>query len=385
MASKTLKAILSPVIIASTMTALPSAASADILKQRCNHDSLTPAEAEVRLEWARKCALQNDLVGGASAFVNVAQLGFDEAAPSTLIFQFIDYNATNVGTNSFLTDGVAGGINGIFRNNLYDTAAGINFQFTDAAGWKKWRVRSGSNISDPEKKLPRPLYPTYGSTTNINTSAALYPPANLTASSPCVLYTTPIAAEQTWLKLSSSYYVNGFCESSCYTPDQEVLFPGGYERIGDAVKALRPEIVTLSKDASLEKIAYTTNKVGSYTAELFDSTHVIFEIKTASGGMLRVTDEHPLVDGSGKIVQAKALQKGDNLVKEDGQLDPVVSVERTTHFGKVYNVKPKTTDPVTHVLVAQGYLVGSSHFQNDYINYVNQIVLHRSIPDEVLP
>ena len=72
-------------------------------------------------------------------------------------------------------------------------------------------------------------------------------------------------------------------------------------------------------------------------------------------------------------------------MKADGTLDPIVDIQKATFFGKVYNLAPVTTDRVSNILVAQGYLVGSVRFQNDEVGYLNRIILYRSIPADVLP
>jgi hypothetical protein len=41
-------------------------------------------------------------------------------------------------------------------------------------------------------------------------------------------------------------------------------------------------------------------------------------------------------------------------------------------------------EPVANILIAQGYLVGSSRFQNDDVGYMNRILLLRAAPD-VMP
>jgi hypothetical protein len=35
--------------------------------------------------------------------------------------------------------------------------------------------------------------------------------------------------------------------------------------------------------------------------------------------------------------------------------------------------------------VAEGYLVGSSLFQNDEVGYINRIILNKSIPSNLIP
>lgn len=342
-----------------------------MLQQRCNVDSLTPAQAEVRLSWARRCALV--------LHVNATIDAFDTGVPSSngagnLIDYLEDDTGSNFfGLNSYVGEGDGYEINGTVTNKLYNT--GATAQYNDANGFKRWERAAN-------RKKIRPYYPTYGSQEDINSGSnvQLFPhPTNTTD---CNLYlnqagTVPAAGY--------NYYVNGFCESSCYTPEQRVLFPDGYSKIVDAVKAMKPSVITLAPDSSLDDIRLQTQATYSYTAEFRDSTHPIVELTMASGGRLRVTTEHPLVNGEGRLVQAQTIKVGDSLIKVDGSRDPVIGVKRTEHFGKVYNLRPNTDDRVSNLLIAEDYIVGSSVYQNDEIGYINRIILHKSMPSTLIP
>jgi hypothetical protein len=98
-----------------------------------------------------------------------------------------------------------------------------------------------------------------------------------------------------------------------------------------------------------------------------------------------VTNEHPMVTGEGRLVQAQKLKVGEELLKADGTPDAIVSIEKTTHQGKVYNIKPESREQVANILIAQGYLVGSARFQNDDVDYMNRVLLFRGVPENVMP
>jgi hypothetical protein len=184
---------------------------------------------------------------------------------------------------------------------------------------------------------------------------------------------------------TSSFYVVAYCESGCYAPDQRLRFSDGDVNIVDAMKARRDDLVTLSPDATLDQLTTQTSRVASYTAEIRDAENVIYKLTTASGGSLSVTNEHPILTSGGRLVQAQTLVKGDALLRADGTPDPITRIEKTTQFGKVYNVKPVSPEPVANILIAQGFLVGSARFQNDDVAYLNRVLLFRGVPDEVMP
>jgi hypothetical protein len=359
------KVLLSAVAVAGAVFLSPGVAEAQpILTQRCNADSLSSPQGEARLEWARRCGLIRN-VGSPEYGYDVGNglIEYLEADPVR--------NPDGEGAYSGPNNGFEVNLN--FVNLLY--LSGATSQATDADGYMKWSRPAN-------RKRARPLYPTFGSTPNLAdpTNVQLWPHPSLAT---CDLYSTSNAQAGSQ---QVTFYVNGYCESSCYAPEQEILFAGGYSSILDALNARREDLMTLTPDSTLDQIKLQQNQTYSYTVETRDTEHTLYVISTRSGGQLRVTNEHPVIDGDGRMVQAQTLKIGDDLVKVDGSLDKIVSVEKTPHFGKVYNLRPVTSNLVTNVLVAQGFLVGSSTFQNDDLAYINRVILYRSsIPGDVIP
>jgi hypothetical protein len=273
------------------------------------------------------------------------------------------------GENAFTGTSNGNQINDAFTRSMFFN--GMTSQTLVGGFWKWTRPRS----------LPRPTYPIFGNNPDLNFATPLYPHPTL---ADCRLYTDK-AGTSPIDPATTPFYVNAYCVSSCYTPEQKILFPEGYEEIASAMSQMRPEMTTLSRTSSLGKIELVRNDVYSYTRERIDNWHVIYVVRTRSGGELRVTDKHPVITGEGRVVEALSLKAGDTLVQADGAVDPIVSVEKTKYFGKVYNIRPVTRDRISNILVAQGYLVGSSAYQNEDVDYMNRIILGRAIPKSVLP
>ncbi|WP_225409920.1 Hint domain-containing protein [Stigmatella hybrida] len=336
-------------------------ASATILEQRCTDDSLDPAQAIQRNEWARKCGLAYNS-GGTGAY-------FNTELPASNGGYLYEYTETTVGPASrmFSGDFQSNEINSTYLNTIY-LSSPITSSI-DAQGFYKW---TGSST----RVRPLPLYPTFSDNRDITAGTPLRPHATL---ADCNLY----RANGT---VAPAFYVNGYCRASCYSPEQEVLFSDGPQAIVEARKAMREDLVTLTADSTLDAIQLQTNQTYSFTEELRDTRHTLYEIATESGGHLRVTGAHPIIQGEGRLVQAQTLKVGDELVKVDGSRDRITDIRQTPYFGKVYNVRPVTDQPVTNILVAQGFLVGSSTFQNDDIGYINRVILFSStIPAEIIP
>ncbi len=341
------------------------ASAQPILLQRCSADNLDPTAATARIEWARNCALLTR-VGSPNNW-------FDTGMPALNGGNLVDYLEADAGTNPsglgmFSGPNYGFEVNYAYTNTLF--LSGGTSQNIDGNGYRKWS-------RDASRKRPRPLYPTFGSTANLLDAGNVQLKPGASAAD-CRLFNAAGASTSVW-------YVNGYCEASCYAPDQKLQFQGGDVAIVDALAQRRTDLVTLSAESTLDNVQLMNNTTFAFTAETRDTKHVIFEISTESGGKLRVTDEHPVINGEGRMVQAKTLKVGEDLVRANGSPDRIVGIERVSHFGKVYNLQPVTQDLVTNVLVAEGFLVGSSRFQNDDVGFINRVILYRAVPSVSIP
>jgi hypothetical protein len=344
-----------------------------ILSIRCSLDALDIPTARLRLEWARACA----------ARINIVSPGLPKPPAQTFLtgltsenggIPLIEYVETDdfFGKNSFSGDIAA--VNQTYLQNQWRVGPITATKLPDS--FQKWTEADTS-------LLTRPTYPTFGNSADINVAAQLFPNPNYSLLD-CGLFTDQAATNPANTSVTG-FFVNGFCTASCYLPDQQISFSDGDAPILDALTALRDDVKTLTPTSTLENITLKTDHVASYTRELHDAAHIIFDIRTASGGELKVTDKHPVLVDSGRIVEARSLKAGQSLIKADGTRDAIVSVEKTSYFGKVYNLKPEATNRVSNLLIAQGFLVGSSRYQNEDVDFMNRIILGRAIPSHVIP
>jgi hypothetical protein len=351
-----------------------------ILEQRCASDSLSPDQARARVEWARACGARINVktpinpIAPAQAYLT--------GATSTNGIALEEYVETDdfFGRNSYSSD--AATVNQIFLQSQWRPS--LPSASTVAGGFQRWD-------GPVALKLPRPMYPTFGNGSDINASTQLFsPPITCTASgctidpNDCNLY-TDAAATHVANTTVTGFFVNGYCVSSCYLPDQQIAFDGGNEGILAAMTELRTGVTTLTPTSTLGNIKTQTDEVASYTHDIREAKQVIFTITTRSGGQLKVTDKHPILVGDGRIMEARSITVGNQLIKPDGTRDAVVSVTQTDYFGKVYNIKPASTNRVANILIAQGFLVGSSRYQNEDADLINRIILGHGIPENVIP
>ncbi|WNG20725.1 Hint domain-containing protein [Cystobacter fuscus] len=179
--------------------------------------------------------------------------------------------------------------------------------------------------------------------------------------------------------------MDGVCEPGCYTPDQRILFQSGEVQVEKAQKAGADDLVTLSAESTLDAVQLVNNTVERYTVDRDPVNQQVLDFRMASGGKLTVTREHPLVTSQGSLRKAKEFIVGEHLVKQDGSLDKIVTIEERAYYGKVYNLRPVSRDLTSNILVAEGYLNGSARFQSEYVEELNRLILRNNVPDDVIP
>jgi hypothetical protein len=178
--------------------------------------------------------------------------------------------------------------------------------------------------------------------------------------------------------------VDALCEAGCYSPEQQIRVAEGFVSVSDAHASGQSTLTTLAPDSTIDSVKLMGNSIARWTVDIAPAQQTIITLRMKSGGQLRVTTEHPLVTSEGVMKQAQSLIVGESLVRDNGAPDPVVKIEKTTEFTKVYNLRPTTTDLTSNILVAQGYLSGSSRYQSEYLKYLNRVLFRNNIPSSVI-
>lgn len=186
------------------------------------------------------------------------------------------------------------------------------------------------------------------------------------------------------LELPAGISVVALCEAGCYSPEQQIRMGDKMVSVVDAQASNERTLTTLAPDATIDSLKFMGNQVGRWTVDFAPAMQTIMTFNMKSGGSLRVTKEHPLVTAAGVMKQAQELAVGESLVRDTGKNDPIVSITKGDEFTKVYNLRPTTTDLTSNVLVAQGYLTGSAAYQNEYLKYLNRVLLRHQIPSKVI-
>ncbi len=171
-------------------------------------------------------------------------------------------------------------------------------------------------------------------------------------------------------------FVAATCVSSCATPEMLIL-----SEVKDQ-KKLQYHSFIEALTSNLGSVATFKGKktaVDQWVTELEDTEHQILEFSMRSGGSLRVTLNHPLLGSDGVMRTAEEFKVGEQLVQANGQFDPIVEIKQQTHFGKVYNLFLKSSDPLRNIVITQGYLNGSAYFQNEGAKDMNRKLLRNRL------
>jgi len=363
-------------IFVAALVAGPTSVLAQPVEQLpCIGDSLNISAARARIEWARRCGLILN-TGSVPNTGNPANFFESDKAADLATFVGAKEYRENDPNRAFSGPNLDYDVNYSYSWALFGSFFGYTvFQETSGptVNFFKWSQRT---------QRVQPLYPSFNSAADL-TGTQLYPHPTLAN---CNLYTDPNGINQ-WPS-ANNFFLAVYCTADCYTPDQSLRFSTGEVNILDALQARRDDVVTLSPDATLDDPRTQVSRVLSYTAGIHDAEQPIYKLTTASSGSLSVTGGHPVLVSNGRngrLIQAEQVREGDDLLRADGTPDPITRVEKTTFFGKVYNITPTATEHVANLVIAQGFLVGSARFESDDLRYMNRALRFRGVPDEVMP
>jgi hypothetical protein len=202
-------------IVAALVESAPAHAG-PVLQQRCAADALTPAVARLRLEWARSCGTRINVVSPTNPVPPASKIDVENGS-----IHLIEYIETDdfFGRNSY--SGSTAQINQSFIQNQW--RPGPVATATDANGFQKW-------VEAATLALSRPTYPTFGTSTDINSAVPLYPSPNY-ALGDCGFFLDP-AGTQRANTSATGFYVNAYCvpepvTGRCADGTIEQTFPSG--------------------------------------------------------------------------------------------------------------------------------------------------------------
>lgn len=216
-------------------------------------------------------------------------------------------------------------------------------------------------------------------TSSLGSSRSLYPTFMRRSGNKDVVWKAPTSVSGS-CNVPSGIFVSAVCVASCATPEQEIIAQsadGKMDKIAfvDALVGGYAFVGTLGKNSTINSKSLKKTKVEQWVTELIESEHEILNFRTASGSVLRLTTNHPVVTTAGTLKTADAFKVGESLVKLGGVADRIVSITPEIYFGKVYNVFVQSNDLKENIVVTNGFLNGTAYYQNEGSKDLNRQVL----------
>lgn len=132
-------------------------------------------------------------------------------------------------------------------------------------------------------------------------------------------------------------------------------------------------LVALADDARRQSLAFVSRGV-RYTThgpEIPD----LYLISTQGHATLRVTQNHAILLHDGRVTTAKEVHDGDLIMSSSGDAAVITGISRAPAKGEVYNFLAAGESKASHLIVAEGLVVGDLLWQNSLGLELNQVAL----------
>lgn len=223
------------------------------------------------------------------------------------------------------------------------------------------------------ENLPdRRVYPTYAVITGRGTkNEVLFATDGYVAPS-----TPPLVSTDPSCVIPRKNKLVGICVSGCVTADTEVVSASGNLEISKLAQ-LTDQEVSVPQFANGE-FNTTPFKVKSFIKDMMSVEQKILKITTKSKGVIKVSKNHPLLNGDHLMMPAEKLHIGESLVLENGKNDEIVAIEEVSYFGKLHNLTVNSTKLDESLFVAQGFISGDKKFQDIEVSEMNREIFRQT-------
>ena len=159
-----------------------------------------------------------------------------------------------------------------------------------------------------------------------------------------------------------------YCMAGCFAPDQSVLFfeedqVNTYWKPIEAAYEKDRSVAAVAKGSSIGNVLYTPAAISYYLRDFAETTNAITHFFTKDGYDIKVTPNHPMVDGLGMVRQASSFKVGEDLVTYQGKTSAITSIQSEIHKGRVYNFDTEESEDHYKIIAANGLLSGTHWYQ----------------------
>jgi hypothetical protein len=179
--------------------------------------------------------------------------------------------------------------------------------------------------------------------------------------------------------LGDGYKIYDFCPAGCFAADTQIAtslsLDGKPDYVAAASVTPKSPLVSMADDASLSELAMAPQLVKRIVVGPEDAN--LFAFALGNGRTLRVTQHHPMVLDSGKIIQASQVDLGMAFVGLDGKSVAITSITREKPTANVFNFETGSETQLGHIILAEGVLTGDLKIQNELVDEQGAIGLRR--------
>lgn len=165
-------------------------------------------------------------------------------------------------------------------------------------------------------------------------------------------------------------HIYSICPAGCFAADTQILTDDQTSTYTAAATlgatfalTFQQSLMTMSDDATVRDVALTAHDIARMTSGPEEPKLFVFAL--GNGSTLRVTQHHPMVLNNGKIIEAAQVDEHMSLAGVDGRKVTITSITRENTSDDVFNFLTTGDTTLSHIIVAEGVLVGDLKLQNE--------------------
>ena len=167
------------------------------------------------------------------------------------------------------------------------------------------------------------------------------------------------------------------CPCSCFAPETKILVMR--ESLGEPIWSRADQItrddsiVTLGDSSTLGSPIFESREILYTTSG--EEHPALISIETTTGVVLSLTQHHAVLLSDGRMITAKELTTDDDLVDWRGNPVGILAIKRERAGEMVYNVASAGTQKTSHLILAEGILVGDLLWQNSLAAELGEVAV----------
>jgi len=180
------------------------------------------------------------------------------------------------------------------------------------------------------------------------------------------------------VNIDGVHMIIAICPVGCFEEDTAILSVdegGAHKWMSAKDVTMATKLLGLNVNALLSSPSLDAQSIQRMTRG--DEESDLFVFTLSNGHVLRVTQNHGMVLGDGRVVEARKVLEGDIFVGLDGSDVYIESITREATSADVYNFFLSVSSPQEHIIAAEGVLVGDLAWQSTLASELDSISLRR--------